>query len=93
MRNISSNQYSNIQDEYIVNKISLTASPFIDTLDFELNDDAGGGALCKFLGAGPRQYDPTLLGPTFANDRTTGRTNFTSIGAVTPKGAETSHVF
>ena len=52
-----------------------------------------GGALCKFLGAGPRQYDPTLLGTTVANNRATGRRNFSSIGAVTPKGAESSHVF
>ena len=67
--------------------------PIIDKVDFELNDAQGGGALCKFLGAGPRQYDPTLLGTTFANSRETGRRNFSSIGAVTPKGAETSHVF
>jgi hypothetical protein len=90
---ISSNAYSNIQDEFIKNKITLTADPFIDKVDFELNDVAGGGALCKFLGAGPRQYDPTLLGTTFANSRDSGRRNFTSIGGVTPKGAETSHVF
>jgi len=93
MKSISSAEYTNIQDEYIRNKITLTADPFIDKVDFELNDAAGGGALCKFLGAGPRQYDPTLLGTTFANDRATGRRNFSSIGAVTPKGAETSHVF
>ena len=93
MRNISSAQYSNIQDEFIKNKITLTADPFIDKVDFELNDAEGGGALCKFLGAGPRQYDPTLLGTTFANSRETGRRNFSSIGAVTPKGAESSHVF
>ena len=90
---ISSNAYSNIQDELIVNKITLTEDPFIDKVDFELNDAAGGGALCKFLGAGPRQYDPTLLGTTFANDRAAGRRNFVSIGAVNAKGAETSHVF
>ena len=93
MGSISSNQYSNIQDEYIKNKITLTADPFVDKVDFELNDAAGGGALCKFLGAGPRQYDPTLLGTTFANDRVAGRRNFGSIGAVNAKGAETSHVF
>jgi len=90
---ISSNAYSNIQDELIVNKITLTEDPFIDKVDFELNDATGGGALCKFLGAGPRQYDPTLLGTTVANNRATGRRNFSSIGAVTPKGAESSHVF
>jgi len=93
MGSISSNAYSNIQDEFIRNKITLTAEPFVDRVDFELNDVAGGGASCKFLGAGPRQYDSTLLGTTHANNRATGRTNFTSIGAVTPKGAETSHVF
>ena len=93
MGSISSNQYSNIQEELISNKITLTEDPFIDKVDFELNDAQGGGALCKFLGAGPRQYDPTLLGTTFANSRETGRRNFSSIGAVTPKGAETSHVF
>jgi hypothetical protein len=93
MGSISTAAYTNIQDEYIRNKITLTTEPFVDRVDFELNDAPGGGALCKFLGAGPRQYDPTLLGTTFANDRATGRRNFSSIGAVTPKGAETSHVF
>jgi len=93
MGSISSNQYSNIQDEYIKNKITLTADPFVDKVDFELNDVAGGGALCKFLGPPPRHYDPTLLGTTFANSRETGRRNFGSIGAVNAKGAETSHVF
>jgi hypothetical protein len=93
MKSISSNQYSNIQDEFIRNKITLTADPFVDKVDFELNDATGGGALCKFLGAGPRQFDPTLLGTTFANDRAAGRRNFSSIGAVNAKGAETSHVF
>ena len=93
MGSISSAAYTNIQDEYIKNKVTLTADPFVDKIDFELNDAPGGGALCKFLGAPPRQYDPTLLGTTFANDRDSGRRNFASIGAVGAKGAESSHVF
>ena len=90
--NLTGTAYTNMGD-WVLNQITLTANPFIDTTDYELNDAAGGGALCKFLGASPSQLTPSLKGPTFAYDRATGRTNFTSIGGVQPKGAESSHVF
>ena len=90
--NLTGAAYTNM-GEFVLNKITLTANPFIDTTNYELNDSVGGGALCKFLGASPDQLTPSLKGPTFAYDRATGRTNFTSIGGVQPKGAESSHVF
>ena len=90
--NLTGVAYTNMGD-FILNPITLTANPFIDTTDYELNDAAAGGALCKFLGASPSQATPSLQGPTFAYDRATGRTNFTSIGGVQAKGAESSHVF
>ena len=90
--NLSGAAYTAMGD-WVLNPITLTSNPFIDTTNYELNDASGGGALCKFLGAIPKQSDPSLAGPTFAYDRATGRTNFTSIGGVQPKGAESSHVF
>jgi hypothetical protein len=90
--NLTGVAYTNMGD-FILNQITLTANPFIDTTDYELNDAAAGGALCKFLGASTNQATPSLQGPTFAHDRATGRTNFTSIGGVQAKGAESSHVF
>jgi len=89
---VTGTAYTNMGD-FNFNKITLTADPFVDTTNYELNDSSGGGALCKFLGAIPNQVDPSLAGPTFAYDRATGRINFTSIGGVQPKGAESSHVF
>ena len=89
---LSGAAYTNMGD-WNLNQIILTANPFVDTTDYELTDTVGGGALCKFLGAIPRQSDPSLKGPTFAYDRATGRRNFTSIGGVQAKGAESSHVF
>jgi len=59
---------------HVIDSISLTESPFVDTTDFKLNDASGGGALLK----------GTLGRPDPADLSSTTRTQFQSLGAMQP---------
>tara|TARA_R110002096_G_scaffold357113_1_gene550401 strand:+ start:299 stop:1420 length:1122 start_codon:yes stop_codon:yes gene_type:complete len=71
----------------VIDSVTLTESPFIDTTNFQLNNAPGGGALLKGkLGRGSR-FDPSLLS-------TDPRIDFTTHGGIQPNpNNETSHTF
>ena len=61
----------------VIDSITLTESPFIDTTNFQLNNAPGGGALLKGkLGQGSR-FDPSLLS-------TDPRIDFPTHGGIIP---------
>ena len=64
----------------VVDSITLTESPFIDTTDFKLNDASGGGALLKGKLGRPNPLDLA----------STTRTQFQSFGAMQPAAASSS---
>ena len=73
-RNISANE----------NPITLTASPFVDTTNYQLNNVAGGGALVKGVAGLPDPSDITA----------TARKQFRSVGGILPNpNTETSTTF
>jgi hypothetical protein len=64
----------------VVDSVTLTESPFVDTTDFKLNDASGGGALLKGTLGRPNPSDLT----------STTRTQFQSFGAVQPDASSSS---
>ena len=84
---LSGAAYTNMGDLNL-NAVTLTASPFVDTTDYQLNNISGGGALLKKRGDLKSQRDPSVLSATSAS-----RTTFPDIGANTRANPETSHVF
>lgn len=64
----------------VIDSITLTESPFVDTTDFKLNDASGGGALLK----------GTLGRPNPLDIESTTRTQFQSFGAVQPDASSSS---
>ena len=61
----------------VIDSVTLTESPFIDTTNFQLNNAPGGGALLKGkLGRGSR-FDPSLLS-------TDPRIDFPTFGGILP---------
>jgi len=64
----------------VVDSVTLTASPFEDTTNFQLNDTSGGGALIK----------GKLGRPDLLDIESTTRTQFQSFGAVQPTSASSS---
>ena len=84
---ITGTTFTNMGDMNI-NQITLTASPFVDTTNYELNNAAGGGALLKERGALKSHADPSIVSAT-----STSRTTFPDIGAVMRPVPEVAHVF
>lgn len=61
----------------IVDSITLTENPFVDLVNFQLNNAPGGGALVKGVLGIPDPQDPSKL-------TSLQRTDFQSAGGVTP---------
>ena len=72
---VTSAQTTNLAS--VIDSVTLTESPFIDTTNFQLNNAPGGGALLKGkLGRGSR-FDPSLLS-------TDPRIDFPTAGGIIP---------
>ena len=61
----------------VIDSITLTESPFIDTTNFQLNNAPGGGALLKGKLSRGTRFDPSLLS-------TDPRIDFPTHGGIIP---------
>ena len=84
---LSGAAYTNMGDVNY-NAITLSASPFVDTTDYELNSTSGGGALLRQRGALKSLSDPSVVSPTSSSRKT-----FPDVGPMVRPTPETSHVF